>query len=41
MLKASGLKVSKLGGTLNSDEAMVRQQREQAAPVSAARFEAT
>jgi len=33
MPKGSGLKISKLGGALDSDEAMVRQQREQAAQV--------
>ena len=30
MPKGFGLKISKLGGALDSDEAMVRQQREQA-----------
>lgn len=33
MPKGSGLKISELGGALDSDEAMVRQQRQQTAQI--------
>jgi len=41
MAKGYGFKVGKLNDALDSDEAMVRQQREQAAQVNAVHIEAT